>query len=669
MDKKTLIGLLIVGVILFGYVFYNSKQAAKYQQEQLRADSIARAEHPERYVEQIPVSEESEAVKRDIETHQIEEKAKYDSILVANMGSSLVEASKAQASTYTLENDVIKVWISSKGGVVSNVELKDYKRYNGDPLMIFKDGSSRFDMELFIKRSYNSVQVNTADYVFTDVRQSDTPLPDGGTAQSLRLTLPIDRESGAAIEYVYTVYPDSYMVDFDVDFVGMDNYTSNLTFFNFDWGASTLQNEKGFKNENMNTTIAYRYPDARKIEQLGASEGKRTKDIKTKVNWVSFKQQFFSSVFIAKDNFTAEKVEFDTKAPGSGEMKDFRATFTVPYEPQQTDYKFQFYFGPNQYTIMRSYDMRLEKVIPLGGNLISWINTGLTIPLFNWLSKFILNYGIIILILTVIIKLIILPLTYKSYMSTAKMRVLQPQLNEINERYPNQEDALKKQQAVMALYKKSGVSPMGGCIPMLIQMPILIAMFRFLPASIELRGQHFLWADDLSAYDSVLNLPFKIPFYGDHVSLFALLMALAMFFYSRMTYKQTSSAGPQMAGMKFMTVYLMPIMMLCWFNSYASGLTYYYFLSQLLTMLIMYIIRYSVNEEKLLAKLQSNAEKADRNGATRKKSKWQMRYEEALKQQQQMQRQQQQKAYGGAQKTHTAKPQSTKNQPAKKRKK
>lgn len=668
MDKKTLIGLLIVGVILFGYVFYNSRQAAKYQQEQFRADSIARAEHPERFVEEIPLGDAGKAA-GDAMQAQAAEQARQDSLVLAGMGASLAEAARAEARTYMLENELLKVWISSRGGIVTNVELKDYKRYDGAPLMMYKEGSAGFDMELFIKRAYNTAQINTADFVFTDAETTETPLPDGGTARSLRLRLPVDAETGAAIEYVYTVYPDSYMVDFDVDFIGMQEYTSNLTFFNLDWSATTLQNEKGYKNENMNTTVAYRYPDARKIEQLGASEGQRSKEIKTKVNWVSFKQQFFSAVFIAKDDFTADAVGFDTKKEGTGEIKDFAATFSVPYDPAQTTYAFQYYFGPNQYTIMRSYDLKLEKVIPLGGSLISWINTGLTINVFNWLSKFISNYGIIILILTVIIKLIILPLTYKSYMSSAKMRVLQPQLNEINERFPNQEDALKKQQAVMELYKRCGVSPMGGCIPMLIQMPILIAMFRFLPASIELRGQHFLWADDLSAYDSVLQLPFKIPFYGDHVSLFTLLMALALFFYSRMTYKQTASAGPQMAGMKFMTVYLMPILMLCWFNSYASGLTYYYLLSQLFTMLIMYIIRYSVNEEKLLAKLQSNAEKADRNAATRKKSKWQMRYEEALRQQQQMQRQQQQKAYGGSQKTHTAKPQSTKSQPPKKRKK
>lgn len=660
MDKKTLTGLLIVAVILFGYVFYNSKQVEKYQKEQYRADSIARAEHPEWFTEQAPANA-SEAYA----TAKAAEQALQDSIRTANLGQSLIDASNAEAQTYTLENDVLKVWISSKGGIITNAELKEYKRYGGDPLMIYKDGTAKFNMELFMKRTYNSVQINTEEYVFTDVETLEFPMEDGGMAQSIKLRLPVDE--GAAIEYVYTLYPNNYMVDFDVNFIGMQDYTSNLTFFNFDWSATTLQNEKGYKNENMNTTLAYHYPGARKIEQLGASDNSRSKEIKTKVQWVSFKQQFFSSVLIARDEFTAEKVGFNTYKPNTGSIKDFYATFSVPYDQDKTNYGFQYYFGPNDYKVMKSYDMKLEKVIPLGGSLISWINTGLTINVFNWLSKSISSYGIIILLLTIMIKLIILPLTYKSYMSSAKMRVLQPQIAEINERYPNQEDALKKQQAIMELYKKCGVSPMGGCIPMLIQMPILIAMFRFLPASIELRGQHFLWAEDLSSYDSVLQLPFNIPFYGDHVSLFTLLMALSLFFYSRMTYKQTASAGPQMAGMKFMTVYLMPILMLCWFNSYASGLTYYYLLSQLFTILIMFIIRYSVNEEKLLAKLQSNAAKAEKNATSKKKSKWMQRYEEALRQQQEMQRQQQQQMYGGHQKAHTAKPQSTKNQPPKKR--
>ena len=668
MDKKTLLGLLLVGVILFGYVFYNSKQAAKFQREQFIADSIERAEHPEKFME-IVHPDTTNASEYAQNTIQPDEKAKQDSLMTITIGQSLMDASKATAETFVIENNLLKVWVSSQGGTIYNVELKDYKRYDGSPLRMFKDGSSYLNMELFIKRTYNSTGINTSDYVFTDAELKNISLPDGSVAQALHLRLPIDYDTNSALEYVYTLYPDNYMIDFDVNFINMAEATRNLTFFNFDWRNTALQNEKGFKNENMNTTVFYRYPDDKKPSNIGNSEGSREKNIKTKINWVSFKQQFFSSIFVAKDNFTAESLGFETKQPGSGEIKDFHASLTVPYDSSRNTYQFQFYFGPNQYTIMKSYGMRFEKVIPLGGKLVSWINTGLTINIFNWLSKFISNYGIIILILTVIIKLIILPLTYKSYMSTAKMRVLQPQLNEINEQYPNQEDALKKQQAIMELYRRSGVNPMGGCIPMLIQMPILFAMFRFLPASIELRGKHFLWADDLSSYDSIVNLPFNIPLYGDHISLFALLMAVSLFLYSRMTYKQTASAGPQMAGMKFMSLYLMPIMMLCWFNSYASGLTYYYFLSQIFTMLIMYIIRCSVNEEKVLSKMQNNAAKADRAAASRKKSKWMMRYEEALKQQQQMQRQQQQQMFGGHQKTHTAKPQSTKFQPPKKRRK
>ncbi len=668
MDKKTVIAIVLMGAILVGYSVYNTKQAAKMQRQAYIADSIDRAEHPEKYeIERVPLSHEDDSLRLAQQERMLAAENAKQEALIANLGQSLVDASKAEATTYVLENEVIKMYVSTKGAEVENVELKDYKRYGGDKLMLFKEGSAKFDMELFVKRSYNSAQINTEEYVFTDVREVEEVLPDGGIARSLHLRLPFDVESGAAIEYVYTLYPNEYMVDFDVNFIGMKEYTSNLTFFNFDWGVTTMQNEKGFKNENMYTTLAYRYPDAKKIQQLGASDGSRSDKIKTKVNWVSFKQQFFSSVFIAKDNFDEAEFGFDTYKPGAGTIKDYTATFTVPYDPDKESYNFQFYFGPNKYSILRPYDLKLEKVIPLGGKLISWINTGFTIPVFNWLSKFIGSYGIIILLLTVMIKIIILPLTYKSYMSSAKMRVLKPQLDAINEQYPRQEDALKKQQEVMALYKRCGVSPMGGCLPMLIQMPILIAMFRFFPSSIELRGEKFLWADDLSSYDSVLNLPFNIPFYGDHVSLFTLLMVVALFFYSKITYKQTEAAGPQMAGMKFMTVYLMPIMMLFWFNSYASGLTYYYMLSQIFTIIIMTTIRYSVNEEKLLAKLQSNAEKSTRNAATKKKSKWQMRYEEALRQQQQMQRQQQQQAYGGHQKAHTAKPQSTKNQPPKKR--
>ena len=371
------------------------------------------------------------------------------------------------------------------------------------------------------------------------------------------------------------------------------------------------------------------------------SEDSRTKEVTSAVNWVAFKQQFFSSVFIAPQNVSYASMGFTTAQPGSGYIKDFTARMTVPYTPQTEGYDFAFYFGPNKYSILRKVtlgeeeeEIALERLIPLGWGIFGWINRWCVIPVFDFLRNFIGSFGIIILILAVLIRLVISPMTYKSYVSMAKMRLIKPQVDELTKKYPKQEDAMKRQQATMELYKKAGINPMGGCIPMLIQMPILIAMFRFFPASIELRDQHFLWADDLSSYDSVLNLPFSIPFYGDHVSLFALLMALSTFAYSYYNYQQTASSQPQMAGMKFMMVYMMPIMLLFWFNDYSSGLCYYYLLSNLLTIGQTLVIRRMVDDSKIQAIMAANAAKKS-NG---KKSKFQQRYEELMRQQEAQQR-------------------------------
>ena len=416
---------------------------------------------------------------------------------------------------------------------------------------------------------------------------------------------------------------------------------ANQTSVGIDWSNTSYQNEKGFKNENMYTTVAYRFPGERAIEELGMSEDSRTKEVTSAVNWVAFKQQFFSSVFIAPQNVSYASMGFTTAQPGSGYIKDFTARMTVPYTPQTEGYDFAFYFGPNKYSILRKVtlgeeeeEIALERLIPLGWGIFGWINRWCVIPVFDFLRNFIGSFGIIILILAVLIRLVISPMTYKSYVSMAKMRLIKPQVDELTKKYPKQEDAMKRQQATMELYKKAGINPMGGCIPMLIQMPILIAMFRFFPASIELRDQHFLWADDLSSYDSVLNLPFSIPFYGDHVSLFALLMALSTFAYSYYNYQQTASSQPQMAGMKFMMVYMMPIMLLFWFNDYSSGLCYYYLLSNLLTIGQTLVICRMVDDSKIQAIMAANAAKKS-NG---KKSKFQQRYEELMRQQEAQQR-------------------------------
>jgi YidC/Oxa1 family membrane protein insertase len=276
----------------------------------------------------------------------------------------------------------------------------------------------------------------------------------------------------------------------------------------------------------------------------------------------------------------------------------------------------------------------MERIIPLGWVFSTFISRWVVIPVFDFLQKYIASFGLIILILTLLVKLVIFPLTYKSYLSTAKMRVIKPEIDALNAKYPRQEDAMKKQQEMMALYNKAGISPMGGCLPMLIQMPILIAMFRFFPASIELRGKSFLWSDDLSSYDSILDLPFNIPFYGDHISLFCLLMTIVMFVYSYINYQQQGASQPQMAGMKFMTVYMMPAMMLFWFNDYASGLCYYYLLSNLITILQTTIIRYTLDDSKIRAKMEANVK-----NTKGKKSRFQQRYEELMKQQEAMQKQ------------------------------
>lgn len=628
MDKRSLLGLLIIGVLLFGFSWFNTKKQEDFLKQQAVADSIERAQHPEKFITPERWTDSQPAA----ETVPVSDSARK-AALEANIGPMLVAASEMQEKTWVLENELIRMEVSSLGAKVVSVELKDYKRYDGQPLMMFQEGSAVFDLTFFLKRNFNYAEINTGKFNFTSDQPETITVEEDGSAKTLALRLPVDE--GAYLEYRYTISPDNYMVDFDVEFVGMREMLANQGSFQIDWSNVSLQNEKGFDNENTYTTISYRYPGDKSIEDLGMTKagGEKSKDEKTRIQWVAFKQQFFSTVFVAKNDFENALMSYKTFQPEDGKVKDFKAVLSVPFSQNRTEYDFQFYFGPNKYAILKTYDMGMEKLVPLGGWVVRWINQLVVIPVFDWLGKYVASYGLIILILTFIIKIIILPLTYKSYLSSAKMRCLKPEMDEIAARFPKQEDAMKKQQAVMELYKKAGVNPMGGCLPMLIQFPILIAMFRFFPASIELRGEHFLWADDLSSYDSILQLPFKIPFYGDHVSLFALLMAVAMFIYSKISYAQTAQAGPQMAGMKFMMLYLMPIMLLLWFNNYSSGLCYYYFLSNLITIVQMQGFRYVVNEDKMRIKLKENAKKP------RKKSRWQQRYEEMMRQQQQAQRQ------------------------------
>ena len=644
MDKKSIIGIAVVAVLFLGFAYFNSQQQKEYLEQKAAYEA---------YVDSVAAAARAAAPVADslasgngvqAEVAAAEAAAAVRERQVETLGESLTAAREAEAEEFIVENDVMAVLFSTRGGQIKGVTLKDYTQYGprgkrDRKIEMMDPATARFGLSFYLKNGLKNVPVNTLDYVFT----AQPVVGEADGAKSVVMRLPV--AEGAYLEYRYLIYDTEaperdYLVDFDVRLVNMAPEMANQTQIQIDWANTTFQNEKGFQNENMYTTLSYRFPDETSIEELGMSEGAKSKNISTQVNWVAFKQQFFSSVFIAPDNVSYANLAFDTAAPESSLLKTFTAQMGVPYTPQTEGYDFAFYFGPNKYSILKKIgepggaDIYLERLVPLGWGIFGWVNRWCVIPVFDFLRNYIGSFGIIIFILVLLVKLVISPLTYKSYVSMAKMRLVKPQIDELAKKYPKPEDAMKKQQATMELYKKAGSNPMGGCIPMLIQMPILIAMFRFFPASIELREQPFLWADDLSSYDSIVNLPFSIPFYGDHVSLFALLMAVSLFGYSWFNYQQTASSQPQMAGMKFMMVYMMPIMMLFWFNSYSSGLCYYYLLSNIFTIGQTLVIRRMVDDNKIHAIMQANAAKKSKG----KKSKFQQRYEELMRQQEAQQR-------------------------------
>ena len=623
-NKQSIIGFVLIGLVFFGYMLYNNYQMEKYN-EQLAAEQVVEAVAAEASAAVTAESAEAAVVA------QPEAATVVDPFILDGAEQSIV----------TLENEYLTLQLSTVGGQIVDATLKQHTKYapkeeRNELVKLFDPTHVNFDLTFYVKDGLKNVKVVTAEHNFVcnGVVASDN-------SQSVTFTLPF--KGGAALNFVYTLYNSQseerdYLVDFDVQFVDLAPMMANQTSVGVDWRTRSFQNERSFKNENMYTSLYYRHPGETGIEDLGVSEGNKSKNVSSSVDWVAFKQQYFTSAIIPQNvDFTYADVAYQTQAEKSGYIKEYTLSAAVPFTPQTEGYKFNFYLGPNKFPVLKKLvdsdgnSLSMERVIPLGWIFSTYVSRWVVIPLFTFLSKYIESFGLIILILTILVKLIISPLTYKSYLSTAKMRAVRPELEAINAKYPRQEDAMKKQQATMELYNKAGISPMSGCLPMLIQMPILIAMFRFFPASIELRGQSFLWSDDLSSYDSILDLPFNIPFYGDHISLFCLLMAVVLFGYSYMNYKQTATTQPQMAGMKFMTVYMMPIMMLFWFNSYSSGLCYYYLLSNIITMLMMLGIRALVDDEKVRAAI--NSKMANTKG---KKSRFQQRYEELMRQQEQM---------------------------------
>jgi len=634
MSKNNIIGLVVIVGLLIGYSLWMTPSKEEMAAARRKSDSISQVQRSDSLGTAM-----AELVK----------KAVADSIAKTNPVAQIVTASdtisKGFASVsknvekfYTLESDLLKLKISSQGGRIWSVELKDYKTADSLPLVLFKGDSSVFGFEF---NTEDLRTLNTADLMFVPVGLAGKDSIRVSGKDSLQFALRVypgkvdTATSKSYIEYVYTLKGNDYMIGYKVNFVGMKGYIAqNTRDMSLLWGTTLLQQEKSIKTEQAQSTIYY-------MDALGeVSNLKETKDskerISTPVKWVSFKQQFFSSTLIADDKF--ESADLETAGfPNDNidrHIKTMNSAFILPFttESNQT-YNLKWYFGPNKYKVLRKYKLNLERQIPLGWGffLMQWINRFAVIPVFNWLESSNLNYGIIILILTILLKIVLFPIAYKTYISSAKMRILKPEIEEIGLKFPKKDDAMKKQSATMALYKKAGVNPMAGCIPMLLQFPILIALFRFFPAAFELRQQSFLWATDLSSYDSIYSWTTQIPllstFYGNHISLFTLLMTVSTIMYTKMNNDMMGSTQ-QMPGMKTM-MYLMPIMFLGFFNNYSAGLSYYYMLANLFTFAQMFLIRRFVNEDKLHARIQANKSK------TVKKSSFQKRLEDMTKQQQQ----------------------------------
>ena len=612
--KNTIIGFTLIGVIMFGFTWYQSRQYQKQMEYQAQLDSIAQAERLEAYaLDSLNRIASGDTLDNAATTVVLSTKP----TLKPYRDDNLTKAREAEASVLTLSNDKMEIAFTTKGAQPYSVKLLDYVKYDSSSLYLIPPQASEFNVNVFAGES-----VDTKEFVFDVAEVSDS---------SIVMRLPFAQ--GGYIQQKYVLSQGSYMDHNELSIDGMDSVIpSRVSSVDLNWQTVVPRLEKGYKNEKQYSKIDYYVPGEKSPEDMGNGKNE-SKRLDAKFDWVAFQQQFFSSILTAPEGFESGEfgVEYFPEDDVDRNLMTCSAHARAGVDMMKAGDKvipFDFYFGPNHYHTLKSYDRKYEKIIPLGGWLVGWISRFIIIPCFDLLGRFISNYGLIILIMTVLLKIVISPLTIKSYMSSAKMSALKPEMDKINEKYPKQEDAMKKQQATMELYQRAGVKPLGGCLPMLLQFPILWAMFRFFPASIELRQKSFLWADDLSAYDSIWDFGVNIPLFGDHLSLFALLMAVSMFLYSKMTSSQMSN-DPQMASMKFMSVWLMPIMMLFICNNLSSGLSYYYFISNLLTMLQTFIIKkWVVKPEKILAQVQAS------KGKPLPKSKWQQRLEEAQKMQQ-----------------------------------
>ena len=574
-----------------------------------------------RYQDSIAVVQQEAAKKAEMQAKL--SATSEPSIQAADTSALFYNSMQGKESFTTIENAVVKLTFSNKGGRIYSATLKDYNGQNKEPLVLFNGNDASLNFTFYNKKG----AIDTEDLFFTPVNVSDTTV-----------TMRLVADSASYIDFNYALNNDSYLMNFTIQAVNMRNkLSSSINYVDIDWKQRARQIEKGFKFEERYSTLTYKFSGDDTDELSGAKDVKES--IPGRLDWIAFKNQFFSSVFIAEQDFEQSELTSVPQREGSGYLKNYSAKMNTFFDPSGKEpTNMLFYFGPNKYKTLTALDkdridgkdLELNQLVPLGWSFLRWINRWFTIPLFDWLSGWGWNMGIVLLIMTIIVKLIVFPFTYKSYLSSAKMRVLKPQIEIINKKYPKQEDAMKKQQETMALYSKYGVSPMGGCLPMILQMPIFFALFMFVPTAIELRQQSFLWASDLSTYDALITWNAHIPFIGNHLSLFCLLFSITNILNTMYTMKQQDT-GQSMPGMKIM-MYAMPVMFIFILNDYASGLNYYYFISALISIIIMIVLKKTVSDEKILAQLEANM----KNPKKKKKSGFMARMEAMQKEQERL---------------------------------
>ncbi|WP_028891111.1 membrane protein insertase YidC [Tenacibaculum sp. 47A_GOM-205m] len=612
-DLNSFIGMLLLGGIMLWWM--NTQKPD---------------ETPEATTQTEQTTNATENVQNNLTENTVLNDSLQQIALQNKFGAFAYGASTTKEGSTTIENNLVKLTIDNKGGQIIEALVKNYKTYDSLPLYLVKDKNASFNINF---GTTDNRILNTKDLLFTP------SLTKNGDTQVLSMKLKVAEDK--FLEYRYEMKEGDYRVGFAVRSQGLNNVINSSQEINLDWNLKGFRHEKSLKTENMYSYYYYKADD--EVDYLQMNDNEVVNDI----DWVAFKQHFFSSVLTSEtplNNATLKSIDFAGEDVDSVYTKTYELKAPLALTNGELNYNMQWFYGPTDYNLLKSYEgTSLNEIADLGWGIFGFLNRTIFYPVFNMLKGFIGNYGLIIILMTIVVRILMSPVLYKSYLSSAKMKVIRPEMEEINKKYPGKENAMKRQQEIMAVQRKAGVNMMSGCIPALMQMPVFFALFKFFPTNIEFRQKGFLWANDLSSYDTVFQLPFKIPFYGDHVSLFPILASVAIFFYMKMNQSQqanmqapTQEGMPDMSKMMKWMIYFSPIMMLFFFNNYASGLSLYYFISNLLTIAIMFIIKnYVIDEDKIHAQIEENKKKPV------KKSKFRERLDAAMKQAQEQQAAQQ----------------------------